>query len=394
MLVPDSKLRSSQQVTCGAAAHAALLESPEASKAMKDLTGSRLPSPLQRALSQKISKAEVFSVAAIGLGDHNKERFFKSLSTFIDSRYFIRDTSSEGDDEHLVREVVTGEVAQTLLDLCERLVLNGYLSDTATTEDLSAFLIWNDEPLGSLFGASNENLSPHGMTGPRSLLTRLGDAWSGVKFKPLIKRTALVAVALVIVYFTFVGVLVTWRLLGAQQPPPQTAQTAIEQSINQPDQANAPQVNAQSQLTPPKNNEVVLGNLSADDQHTLFVFSDPFCPYCKELEKTLESMESEWKIRIFPSPVHQESYPVIRAIACASSPKEKADIWRKSINEGVVTGNTQCDLGKAAPEEGLQFFRDLGFRSTPTIISGDGRVRVGAYPRDQLMQWALDPQAK
>ena len=132
---------------------------------------------------------------------------------------------------------------------------------------------------------------------------------------------------------------------------------------------------SQSMLRPVKSLEVIAGAASRPNRR-LFVFSDPLCPYCKRLEPTLQSLSSRgYEIHIFPTPIHEQSIPMIAGVACA---KDKVATWSAAIDKEQVA-NGGCADAKTASDDALAFFRQFGFNATPTMINDAGFTHVGGF---------------
>lgn len=99
---------------------------------------------------------------------------------------------------------------------------------------------------------------------------------------------------------------------------------------------------------------------------TIFLFSDPDCPYCKELESHLSSYKGEYKVVLKNFPI-EDNHPgaTERAVdrqckainpACDSKTKEKAlEIVKQDIEEGM----------------------NIGVFGTPFLVTQDGKVLQG-----------------
>lgn len=133
---------------------------------------------------------------------------------------------------------------------------------------------------------------------------------------------------------------------------------------------------------PIKSLEVVMGKTSLQN-HRLFVFSDPLCPYCKRLEPQLSVMAARgYEVHVFPTPIHDESRQFIAGIACSS---DKVSAWRDAIMSERYATDGECPAGRTAADEALGFFRQFGFNQTPTVINDAGEVHIGLFASDDEM---------
>jgi thiol:disulfide interchange protein DsbC len=116
-------------------------------------------------------------------------------------------------------------------------------------------------------------------------------------------------------------------------------------------------------------------------ERQIAVFSDPDCPYCKQLEKEL-SMLDNLTVHLFLMPLaelHPQAVAISNDIWCA---KDRAQAWQSYMLEGVKpeTG-TRCDTPVQAIAE---LAEKLGIHGTPAIVLPNGRLLAGALTAAQL----------
>lgn len=135
---------------------------------------------------------------------------------------------------------------------------------------------------------------------------------------------------------------------------------------------------------------VHMGASHADKAHTLYVFTDPHCPFCMRIEPVIEKLAAEgYEITIFPTPIKgPESERIVRGIACS---KDKLAAWRDGIGDRHLPAPDGCAAADSAVSRAIGLFTAYGFGGTPTLISGDGRVHMGAMDYDALKQWLAEP---
>ncbi|MBL8267871.1 DsbC family protein [Steroidobacter sp.] len=121
------------------------------------------------------------------------------------------------------------------------------------------------------------------------------------------------------------------------------------------------------------------------------VFEDPFCPYCQELEHTLQALE-DVTVYIFLYPIeslHSGATKAARDIWCAKDPAAAWSAWmlnRKAPSESAC---------KQSPIESLVALGDkLKINSTPTLFFPDGSRIPGAISREKLEQKLAASNAK
>ena len=109
-------------------------------------------------------------------------------------------------------------------------------------------------------------------------------------------------------------------------------------------------------------------------KRTIYVFSDPDCPYCRQLENELAGL-SDVKIYVFLFPI-ETLHPNAKAIATSiwCSP-DKGAAWRNYMLRSVkpVPGNCESPVAK-----NLILGNKLQVNGTPTMIFEDGSVLSGA----------------
>jgi thiol:disulfide interchange protein DsbC len=125
--------------------------------------------------------------------------------------------------------------------------------------------------------------------------------------------------------------------------------------------------------------KVVKGNGS----RTFAVFSDPDCPYCQALEKSLVSVNDvTMYVFLFPiDALHPQASVKAKSIWCA---KDRAAAWEQWMQEKRVPVAATCG---SDPVADLQHLGDkLHINSTPTIFFADGRRVSGAVPAKDIEQ--------
>jgi|CXWL01.1.fsa_nt_gi thiol:disulfide interchange protein DsbC len=118
------------------------------------------------------------------------------------------------------------------------------------------------------------------------------------------------------------------------------------------------------------------------------IFSDPYCPACKQFEKSLAQVDD--------ITIYYYMYPVIRpelaehskAVWCAP---DRARAWIDLALHGKpITAKAKCDVPM---EKMLELGKSLRVNSTPTLILATGERLRGGLPPDQ-MRSVLDDAMK
>ncbi len=125
--------------------------------------------------------------------------------------------------------------------------------------------------------------------------------------------------------------------------------------------------------------KIIKGNGS----RTLAVFSDPDCPYCKQLEGELARLDNV-TIYLFIYPLeslHPEAKTTAIRIWCAA---DKAQAWNDYHATGKKPDLTSCPN---PINDNVELGARLGIAGTPTLIAEDGRVWPGFASAAQIDQW-------
>jgi thiol:disulfide interchange protein DsbC len=116
------------------------------------------------------------------------------------------------------------------------------------------------------------------------------------------------------------------------------------------------------------------------------IFTDPDCPFCKQLDNELHSKITKEDVTIyyFMNPLniqgHEQAPLKAAKIWCS---KDKGKAWVDWMTKGVLPNN---DGGCKNPvAETKQFSTDLGFNSTPRIFLDNGYTADQVITAEQLM---------
>lgn len=121
--------------------------------------------------------------------------------------------------------------------------------------------------------------------------------------------------------------------------------------------------------------------IKGNGSRKLAVFSDPDCPYCKQLEKELALLDNV-TIYVFLYPIaslHPEATKHAKAIWCAP---DRAKSWAAHMLEGKQpTGDGKCDN---PVDEIVALGNSLGIMGTPTMIFANGKRISGSQSAGQI----------
>ena len=127
---------------------------------------------------------------------------------------------------------------------------------------------------------------------------------------------------------------------------------------------------------------LVLGDLKAEKK--VIIFTDPDCPYCSNLHKTIKQIAEKRKdiafyIKMYPLPFHKDAYWKAKSIVCNNSLQLLQDCFDKK-----EIAKTDCASDEV--DNSLKLGKSLGIDGTPAIILPDGRLRMGALPEEELIK--------
>lgn len=118
-------------------------------------------------------------------------------------------------------------------------------------------------------------------------------------------------------------------------------------------------------------------------ENTLFVFTDPRCPFCKKLEAELVILENV-RIHTFLTPLtslHPDAKEVSARILCA---KDKAKAFEDFMLKGKeISEPAQCQTTLEANE---RLMTELGIKGTPTIFFENGERATGALSAEAIQK--------
>jgi thiol:disulfide interchange protein DsbC len=123
--------------------------------------------------------------------------------------------------------------------------------------------------------------------------------------------------------------------------------------------------------------KVVKGNGS----RRIAVFSDPNCPYCKQLESTLKSIDNVTVYTFLYPVLSPDSEAKSKAIWCSSDRAKTWEAWMINRQQPAAAA-ANCDT--SALVKNLELGHSLNVTGTPTIFLADGRRLPGAVSANEL----------
>ncbi|EBT1278636.1 hypothetical protein CIT83_22270 [Salmonella enterica] len=124
--------------------------------------------------------------------------------------------------------------------------------------------------------------------------------------------------------------------------------------------------------------------LSSGHARTIYVFSDPLCPHCREIEPTLEALTRDYNVVIFPVTLvgKQDTVAAVSPLLC-SAPLIRAPLWENIFRPGIGPspatpdtkgpGPLRCADGDHAISVNDRAFDYYQLPGTPQLIADDGR---------------------
>jgi len=116
------------------------------------------------------------------------------------------------------------------------------------------------------------------------------------------------------------------------------------------------------------------------------VFTDPDCPFCRQLEKVLPNVKGV-KIYTFLMPLeslHKHARAKAEAIWCA---KDQHKALQDVMLDNKQAGDIKSTICQSPIAENIALAESLGINGTPTLIAGDGRKHAGGFTAEQLEAW-------
>lgn len=112
-------------------------------------------------------------------------------------------------------------------------------------------------------------------------------------------------------------------------------------------------------------------------ERKLVVFSDPFCPYCKRLEKNLQQINNV-TIYTFLYPLKPNAKSASESIWCAKNPVQA---WNDAMLKNIQPTKQTCEN---PIKRNLDLGDELELNGTPTIIFENGFKVAGAMPANMI----------
>jgi len=131
-------------------------------------------------------------------------------------------------------------------------------------------------------------------------------------------------------------------------------------------------------------NDVFINYASSDaHKHTVTVFTDIDCPYCRKLHAHMQRFNQRGisinYVMVPRAGTNSKSYHKVRAALCSDDPAQT--ITRAMQN--VQPKPSDCEISVLAQH--LEIAQAMQITSTPTIVLPDGQLQLGLVNPDQLI---------
>jgi len=129
--------------------------------------------------------------------------------------------------------------------------------------------------------------------------------------------------------------------------------------------------------------DLAIKQVRGNGKRVVAIFSDPFCPYCRNLDRAL-MREDDITIYTFLFPIlRAESPDKARTIWCA--PDRAKAYYDFMLNGREPTASSSCS---APVDKWLALGHKVGVRATPTSFAMNGQRIMGARPEELIKMLA------
>ena len=119
-------------------------------------------------------------------------------------------------------------------------------------------------------------------------------------------------------------------------------------------------------------------SVRGNGKRQIAIFSDPNCPYCKQLEAELSKL-NDVTIYTFIYPIKTQSIAVSKQVFCEKDP---ALAWSNLISKGIQPSSKKTCANPV--ERNLSLGKSLGLTGTPAIIFSNGFKVMGSHTDQEI----------
>lgn len=129
--------------------------------------------------------------------------------------------------------------------------------------------------------------------------------------------------------------------------------------------------------------ELMIVYPAENEKYTITIFTDVFCPYCRQLHQNLDQfLERGISVKYVPFPLYRESNAVLESIWCAPIDQQKARMDIAMLKHQFSASS--CDF--PVIEESKNFAKALNVYGTPSIFLDNGRKVSGFMSPEEIYE--------
>ncbi|OAL80807.1 thiol:disulfide interchange protein [Acinetobacter sp. SFB] len=121
-------------------------------------------------------------------------------------------------------------------------------------------------------------------------------------------------------------------------------------------------------------------SVRGNGKRQIAIFSDPNCPYCKQLEAEINKL-NDVTLYTFIYPIKTQSIAVSKQVFCERDP---ALAWSNLISKGIQPSSKNTCANPI--ERNLSLGKSLGLNGTPAIVFSSGFKVMGVRSAQEIQQ--------
>ena len=121
-------------------------------------------------------------------------------------------------------------------------------------------------------------------------------------------------------------------------------------------------------------------SVRGNGKRQIAIFSDPNCPYCKQLEAEINKL-NDVTIYTFIYPIKTQSIAVSKQVFCEKDPTLA---WSNLISKGIQPSSNKSCTNPI--ERNLSLGKSLGLNGTPAIVFSNGFKVMGVRSAPEIQQ--------
>jgi protein-disulfide isomerase len=179
--------------------------------------------------------------------------------------------------------------------------------------------------------------------------------------------------------------------MGGTQAGQNTSQQTISQLPPLAASAPAPVADAAQSAGVAAASQMASIHFGLDNQpaeKTLYVYSDPNCPACKQFESHITDLAKDFSVYVLPVAYQGDDHG--KAAADALCAKDRQGAWVSALGGASFPDGSDCLSGYTGVKANMQQFERLGFNSTPRVLSGTGFIFPEGAPAKMIRLQAAE----